>query len=192
MKKLMWIIICLIFITNAKSEDGYRLWLRYDKVSDNQLLQDYRTALTKVRFIGNSAILDNARAELFTGLEGLLDQKITNVESGESVLVTRVPSSANLISPVTADNVRAMGTEGYMIRSTGTGATRKIIPYSQFRHRNIIWCISPFTASPDSPKYSGSIGHHLAENSATNIESLGQPEPHCGAWLRGDLYLGLA
>ena len=124
----MWIITCVIVITNARSEDGYKLWLRYEKVSDNELLQDYRTVLSKVRFIGKSAILDNARTELFTGLEGLLDKKINSVESGESVLVTRVSSSANHISPaISADDVQKIGTEGYILRSTGTGGRRKII-----------------------------------------------------------------
>ena len=123
----MWIIPCVIVITSARSEDGYRLWLRYDKVSHNSLLQDYRIALSKVRFVGKSAILDNAKTELFTGLEGLLDKKISNVESGESLLVTRVSSSANLTPAISADDVRNMGREGYMIRSTGTAETRKIL-----------------------------------------------------------------
>src|SRR5215204_1491458 len=127
MKKLIWIITCVIFITNARSEDGYRLWLRYDRVSDNQSLQEYRVALSEVRFLGKSAILDNAKTELLSGLEGLLDKKVSSVQSGESLLVTKPSASRNLTPTVSAEDRGKIGTEGYIIRSTIVGGTKKII-----------------------------------------------------------------
>ena len=127
MKKLIWIITCVIFITNARSEDGYRLWLRYDRVSDNQSLQEYRVALSEVRFLGKSAILDNAKTELLSGLEGLLDKKVSSVQSGESLLVTKPSASRNLTPTVSAEDLGKIGTEGYIIRSTIVGGTKKII-----------------------------------------------------------------
>ena len=123
MKKLIWIISCLTFITNARAEDGYRLWLRYDKVTDQQRLQEYRSSLSQIRFVGKSDILDNAKSELLSGLEALLDKKISSVESGETLLV----SKGSPIAAISADDLAKIGTEGFIIRSFTVGGKRKIL-----------------------------------------------------------------
>ena len=127
MKKLTWIITCILFIGTARSEDGYRLWLRYDKVVDDQLLQEYRGAFSEVRFLGKSAILDNAKTELLAGLEGLLDKTISTVQSGESLLVTKTSEAVKLTPTISTDDFGKIGSEGYIIRSTTVNGAKKII-----------------------------------------------------------------
>ena len=46
------------------AEDGYRLWLRYDKIDDPGLLQLYRNQITGVFFAGNSPTLTVAKKEM--------------------------------------------------------------------------------------------------------------------------------
>src|SRR4051812_4804222 len=88
MKKYLLFVCCLaVYILHA--EDGYRLWLRYDKVDDNKLLEQYRNEILFIRFTRSSPTLDAAKEELLNGLQGLLDEKIllqNRIENG-SVLV---------------------------------------------------------------------------------------------------------
>src|SRR5204863_7992257 len=76
-------LCCMLLLVSVfcRGEDGYRLWLRYDKVYTNGLLQQYRSRISSFVFYGNSATLNAAKNELKTGLQGLLDKKITESNS---------------------------------------------------------------------------------------------------------------
>ncbi|MFT3831038.1 MAG: alpha-glucuronidase family glycosyl hydrolase [Opitutaceae bacterium] len=64
----------------ARAEDGYRLWLRYEPVRDAALRAEYADALGAVVLAtpagAESPTLAAARAELATGLRGLLGREI--------------------------------------------------------------------------------------------------------------------
>jgi alpha-glucuronidase len=71
------------------AEDGYRLWLRYDKIDDANLLQQYRNKISSLKFTGTSPVQLSAKEELVLGLQGLLDKKLSvqnNITEG-TVLV---------------------------------------------------------------------------------------------------------
>ena len=72
MKKLFISLIlgicCAPFV---RAEDGYRLWLRYDKVANKTLLAQYQAGIKQVVFPGNSPTLVVAQEELTRGLSGL-------------------------------------------------------------------------------------------------------------------------
>src|SRR5215470_14734777 len=70
-------LLCFIFLSSLlKAEDGYRLWLRYDKIDDPVLLQRYRSSINSIYFQDSSPTLDAAKKEFLIGLQGLLDKKI--------------------------------------------------------------------------------------------------------------------
>ena len=52
MKRSALILLLLSRLSATLAEDGYRLWLRYDRIRDPQLLQDYRNAITSFQFNG--------------------------------------------------------------------------------------------------------------------------------------------
>ncbi len=52
MKNSALILLLLSRLSTSWAEDGYRLWLRYDRIQDPQLLQDYRKAITSVQLDG--------------------------------------------------------------------------------------------------------------------------------------------
>lgn len=92
-----------LFSLASQAEDGYRLWLRYDKIDDAVLLKQYRTAIKSVYSNASSPILDVARKELLTGLQGLLNEKIAEgkrVEAGSVFLLTSQSVSPNAGSPI--------------------------------------------------------------------------------------------
>ena len=76
--------ILLVFFLSAcllprltRAEDGYRLWLRYDRIDDPRLLQEYRSSIRGVLVYDKSPTLHAAANELKNGLDGLLGQQIS-------------------------------------------------------------------------------------------------------------------
>ena len=58
MKKLflcLFLWVCCVHLSMA--EDGYRLWLRYGKVSNKMLLMQYKAGIKQVVFPGDSPTL---------------------------------------------------------------------------------------------------------------------------------------
>ncbi|HEY6502528.1 MAG TPA: alpha-glucuronidase family glycosyl hydrolase [Chitinophagaceae bacterium] len=76
MKKISFFLASLLITGSLLAEDGYRLWLRYDRISNPAVLQQYRSIITGVQFFGSSSTFSVAKEELISGLEGLLGKKI--------------------------------------------------------------------------------------------------------------------
>ena len=84
MRYLLKISLCtaiFFLITETKAEDGYRLWLRYDPVSDPAALAGYTESLKGWIIQGDSPTLKAAGKELQTGLNGLLGRNIPALNS---------------------------------------------------------------------------------------------------------------
>ena len=120
MKKVPFLILLLFCTLLCKAEDGYRLWLRYDLINNNQLLASYRNSVTSVHFPVGTPTLVAAKDELQMGLEGLLGRKIliqTNL-SNASIVVGTVKSS-NIIASLGMDQqLTKVGEEGFVILTT--------------------------------------------------------------------------
>jgi alpha-glucuronidase len=104
---------------HAVAEDGYRLWLRYDKVSNKALYDQYRLTAKQLVFPGTSPTLAAAREELGNGLKGLLDLeplKNETVTTG-GALVVGTPASSKIIASnlVIKAALKTTGNEGYAI-----------------------------------------------------------------------------
>jgi alpha-glucuronidase len=67
-RSIFLILFMLLFVFDSNAEDGYRLWLRYDKISNKILLQQYRNKISGIQMNTNSATLKVAMEELFNGL----------------------------------------------------------------------------------------------------------------------------
>jgi len=112
-------ILTLLFITmTVKADDGYRLWLRYDKISE-PLANAYRSKIKSINVSGNSYALDAARNELKIGLDGLLDESIQQAEKlSDGALIVGTPKTSLLIAGLKIENELAkLGGEGFIIRS---------------------------------------------------------------------------
>lgn len=73
---LFLIIIHISISKKAFADDGYRLWLKYDRIADEALRENY---IRSIRFIAVSRqgeILQAAASELQTGLKGMLGVSI--------------------------------------------------------------------------------------------------------------------
>jgi alpha-glucuronidase len=128
MRKKLSAILLLHFLCLGilHAEDGYRLWLRYDKIDNQVLLQRYRGLISSIKMEGSSATLEAAKQELVTGLSGLLGSKVTDVAAiREHSLVVGPISSPAIAS--TGIETRGLGDEGFLITHGKIGGKNCII-----------------------------------------------------------------
>ncbi|MCE5185242.1 MAG: hypothetical protein LLF76_03855 [Planctomycetaceae bacterium] len=112
-------LILLCLSADLMAEDGYRLWLRYDKVSDPVMLEQYRSRITHL-------VLEDPNApwplkeELRTGLSALLDKPvpITSNAAQSGCLVVGTPADSPLIAALLEQQeLEPLPDEGFCIRS---------------------------------------------------------------------------
>lgn len=113
---ILSVIITLLSLTACHAEDGYRLWLRYEKISNKNHLRQYRHSISEVYFTSTSPILNNAKSELITGLQGLLDKKInTSSRINSNSIVTGIASSPVIRQLIDPSVLSKLDEEGFII-----------------------------------------------------------------------------
>ncbi len=129
MRKTVLILVWLMVIGRLSAEDGYRLWLRYDKIENVSLLQQYRQAINGIYLPANSPVLKSAKAELLQALPGLLGKKITepNTISDRSIIAGTPASLAFIRNNFRNDELTRLGEEGFMIRTTVSNSKKLIV-----------------------------------------------------------------
>lgn len=109
----------LLLTLAAQAEDGYRLWLRYDRLAEHSAKM-YRRQIKSLIITGTSETVSTVRSELETGLNGLLGGQIPTAENldRDGAIVVGTPENSSLIAGLKLDQeLSALGSEGYIIRS---------------------------------------------------------------------------
>jgi alpha-glucuronidase len=119
-------LILLLFTSHLHAEDGYRLWLRYDKADNSALLARYQTAITGIHIDKKS--FQAAAEELSIGLQGLLGKKIAFVSSiQEGTIVAGTPGTSAIVAALQlAEPLKDAGKDGFVLLRT-THQSKKII-----------------------------------------------------------------
>ncbi|HEY4108895.1 alpha-glucuronidase family glycosyl hydrolase [Puia sp.] len=134
MKRILLSGLFILWLSSAiKAEDGYRLWLRYDRIDNPILLKQYRHALTTIDFPATSPILITAKKELLTGLQGLLGETPRPTQTNNTLIV-------RLQSP---DELPRLGPEGFIIR-TLTRAGKKTILITAATDKGVLYGVFHF------------------------------------------------
>ncbi len=116
---IIWFVLNA-FSLNALAEDGYKLWLRYNKISSPKLLSRYKSSVTQVVINPSCPVLKAAQEEIEMGLKGMF-QKDIPVSSSVSVngaLILGTPDESPLVKNlIKTGDLNRLGEEGYVIRS---------------------------------------------------------------------------
>jgi len=102
-------LLLLLRLSQTRADDGYRLWLKYDRIADAAQREAYARSLRFIALSGTSPVLKTAADELQAGLQGLLGTTIPVISSaagrtgGIILSVGNGPASGNA--------------EGYQLRS---------------------------------------------------------------------------
>ncbi|MBN2441641.1 MAG: alpha-glucuronidase [Spirochaetales bacterium] len=103
-----------------KNEDGYSLWLRYFRVKDNALIEDYRRDLINIKVMKSSPTMEVAKDELIRGLSCLLGREITTctgIKKGTIILGVKADIEAQHSINLEPEFTTIVG-DGYVIIRT--------------------------------------------------------------------------
>ena len=119
MKVFVFVFILLFTFYFTFADDGYRLWLKYDKITDTQKLQEYQSAIKSVFIQGDSPTSDIIKNELTQALNGLLDTDISSSEilQDKCILAGNFDDIQSLVNINFDDEKNTIGSEGYVILS---------------------------------------------------------------------------
>jgi alpha-glucuronidase len=127
MKKIPSLFLLLLLFHSGKADDGYRLWLKYDVIENQKVLQEYRQQIKAIRIEGNSPTFLIARNELLAGLKGLLGSAIPSVTSVDNGLLVCGTINSPFIKSLKLDiGKAATNREGFVIKSTSINGKRII------------------------------------------------------------------
>src|SRR5215207_3907140 len=109
------------------AEDGYRLWLRYNKINDPQHLQQYQQLISSFFIESTTPTQLVARQELIIGLKGLLGKTIAEAKSSKNASLLIFSKSSQYTAFVTGINYTSLGTEGFTIQTRKSDRKNSII-----------------------------------------------------------------
>ena len=113
----------------AHAEDGYELWLRYPRVADSALLNQYRSTVTSL-VVGSESATGRATAtELARGLRGLFGTDVRTVQdlTGDGTLIAGTGRSPIVGALGLEADLRTLGGEGYIVRSVRARGRRATV-----------------------------------------------------------------
>ncbi|MFH0991363.1 MAG: alpha-glucuronidase family glycosyl hydrolase [bacterium] len=120
-RKLLRLLLFISIIIQSQlfsGDDGYRLWLRYDVLSNPQMLRTYKQLLKGWMVEGESPTMTIVKDELQTGLKGLLGFAIPQVPrvKGNGIVIAGVYNCSSYLSKIDFGNrLKVIGKEGFVI-----------------------------------------------------------------------------
>ncbi len=120
-------ILYFFFITipaTLQAEDGYRLWLRYDRLTDIHVINQYKKLIAYPAVIGNSATIQVAKEEFIKGLSGLTGLSInpSTITTANNTLI--IEKASPLASKTDLSKIED---EGFLIFNLKNASSKKII-----------------------------------------------------------------
>src|SRR6187399_484581 len=119
------LILFILIPALLKAEDGYDLWLRYKKTSNNFLLDQYKKQINLPVVLGSSqtiAIIKTELSQAFSGLTGTSYKILSSPDKSSAFIAGTVSTSTIISSIVTKDEMSRIENEGFIIK-TRSGKT---------------------------------------------------------------------
>ncbi len=110
MQKIFLFLAILLTNTHVKADDGYRLWLKYDKIQNTAQRTAYSNILKSIVIMHHSPVVYAAAEELQLGLSGLLGKPIPIKKETISAAGDIILQIEHLTS---ADSLNERAKEGY-------------------------------------------------------------------------------
>ncbi|TKB96603.1 alpha-glucuronidase family glycosyl hydrolase [Pedobacter cryotolerans] len=128
MKYRIIFFLAFAFVTEISfAETGYRLWLRYDRIENPDLLEKYRSQIKSINFEVKSEMAGVAKKEILLALNGLLGKKVTLDATNLASLIIGTPESSSVIKAMVTANEIPNSPEGFLIKTFITNSQLKIV-----------------------------------------------------------------
>jgi alpha-glucuronidase len=117
-----WLLILLLSISGSCgfADNGYRLWLKYDKIQDRNIAALYSNKIQQLIITGSSATIQKANAELSAALKGLLNinPESSSTSITRNALLIGTPETNTFIEQLHLTELTQINTEGFIILTT--------------------------------------------------------------------------
>ncbi len=122
MIRLLAIIFFLdsVIPVHLHAEDGYHLWMRYEKIDNPILLKQYKAQIVSPVILGTSPTMNIVREEFRKAITGLLNNKVTFLEPAQTSTVFMIgvaSASEHFKQVVSPEDLAGIGNEGFIIKS---------------------------------------------------------------------------
>ncbi|HEV8270085.1 MAG TPA: alpha-glucuronidase family glycosyl hydrolase [Chitinophagaceae bacterium] len=114
------LIILIMLPALVKAENGYDLWLRYKKISNNSLIDQYKRQINSPVVLGSSQtiiIIKTELAQAFSGLIGIPYKILSSLDKTSSFIAGTISSSTIISSIITKEELDSIGNEGFIIKT---------------------------------------------------------------------------
>ncbi|NWF88361.1 MAG: alpha-glucuronidase [Ignavibacteriaceae bacterium] len=133
-KFIKFLFVSALLIHQTRPEDGYRLWLRYDLISDKNVLKQYTENINYIFCEANSETSSIAVNELRDGLTGLLGKAIVNksgIKGNGAIVLTKNDNSNFTKSVFTKEELTNTNDDGFIIKTAFYKGKKAIVIYSK-------------------------------------------------------------
>lgn len=115
--KICWLLLTLTLSISTFANDGYNLWLNYQKIADIRLIAHYKTRINAVSINDNTPTLQKAKDELNNAFKGLLDFTPKWLDDGleNNSLIIGTPNSSKTIAGLKLKELSQIVNDGYVI-----------------------------------------------------------------------------
>ena len=146
MKKSTAILLTILLmasIRTAQADDGYRLWLKHERITDRSYLKECSRMFENVMITGESAVLRTAHDEFIAAFGSMTGLEVTGVvvPEGRGTLIAGTFGSSPLLASLLSDiQPGTTGEEGYIIRTLKQGR-RNITVVASEGERGVLYGI---------------------------------------------------
>ena len=146
MKQKILLLLAILALASAsavQADDGYRLWLKHDRITDRTYLRECSRQFGNVMITGESSVLRTAHDEFIAGLESMTGMEVTEVlaPEGRGTIIAGTFGSSPLVASLLSDvQPGTTGEEGYIIRSFRQGR-RNITVVASEGERGVLYGI---------------------------------------------------
>lgn len=122
-----FIFFMMLFSSKSHANDGYKLWLQYNYITNNDIRESYVSQLESLKLYGDSETLKIAEKELLNGLKSLL-QTDFNKNSDKNGLI--IGSKSNLepkILKKIKKELSKVTKDGFIIKKIKIGDKKHIV-----------------------------------------------------------------
>ncbi|WP_179004583.1 alpha-glucuronidase family glycosyl hydrolase [Winogradskyella forsetii] len=116
LKKLVLFVV-LLFCLKSFANDGYKLWLQYDYIKNENLRSEYQAATSNLMSFGTSETIKIALKELELGLNGMLGSDYKSASKNSVLIFGNKTNLSNDILQKLGNSFTEINEEGYIIKS---------------------------------------------------------------------------
>jgi alpha-glucuronidase len=125
----LYISVFFVFTGYSNADDGYRLWLKYDNITDAKALQSYKKLIQKQLIIGHSTTIQIIKNELAGALTGLFGQEVQEEKTltNNTLIVARINDMPSECADQITSEAANLRREGFLIRTINRNGKRFIV-----------------------------------------------------------------